>query len=103
MTRAIGISACALMLGTADISSGPSYGVCKGLHLTATPNGQWHWSENGQTTVETPTDVTRAVSRDDEWRVTVTGSACPLTLAEQDGAVGSVRRRDWNSVVRVRK
>lgn len=92
-----------LVLGTNEITNGSSYGECSGFDLTATPNGQWHWSENGQITVETPTDVTRAVSRDDEWRTTLTGQACSLNLTEQDGAGGSVRRTDWNRVFRTLK
>ena len=72
------------------ITRGESYGDCPGLYLTWTPNGQWHWSENGQITIETPTDVTRAVSFDDDWRTTVTGSACSLTLGPQDGATGDL-------------
>jgi hypothetical protein len=92
-----------LSLDPAEITNGQSYGSCGGFDLTAVPNGQWHWSENGQVTVETPTDVTRAVSRDDEWRTTLTGSACALTLSEADGAGGSVRRAEWNRVVRTSK
>jgi hypothetical protein len=92
-----------LDLDPAEITNGGSYGSCAGLHLTATPNGQWHWSENGQITAETPTDVTRAVSRDDEWQATVTGTACSLTLSEEDGALGNVHRSDWNRVVRIPK
>jgi hypothetical protein len=34
------------------------------VNLTATPTGEWHWSENGQITIETLSDVTRAVSHE---------------------------------------
>ena len=84
----------------AEIENGWTSGTCGGLHLTATPNGEWHWSEDGQITVRTPTDSTRAVSRADEWVTAVTGTACSLTLTAQSPGTGRVWKRDWNRVVR---
>jgi hypothetical protein len=91
-----------LTLAAADVA-GFSEGTCAGFDLTATPNGEWHWSEDGQITVQTPTEVTRAVSKADEWRVTAVGAACSLSLTVEDGAGGMVRRDGWNRVVRTKK
>jgi hypothetical protein len=92
-----------LALDSADITGGYSEGTCAGFDLTATPNGEWHWSEDGQITVQTPTEVTRAVSKADEWRITASGAACSMSLTAEDGAGGMVRRDGWNRVVRTKK
>jgi hypothetical protein len=92
-----------LAFDPAEIVDGYSDGECDGVDLTLSPNGNWHWSDNSQITVETPIDVTRAVSHSDEWEIAVTRSACGLTLEPANGATGHLTRTDWNRVVRTVK
>lgn len=92
-----------LAFDPAEIVDGFSDGECDGVELTFVPNGSWHWSENSQVAVETPADITRAVSHSDEWETGVRGGACGLTLEAEDEATGYLTHTDWNRIVRTVK